>query len=189
MNSTKFAQAAERAAKNDNTAKPRAPRSAKSKPTITQEPSVMERLSAACDDLLKQAGIELSPARAMLGFTLSLVAMCGVWWLATPVILGAGTVVATITGFGFLGFVASVIGLMITWYVSWSVGSAVNAMMFGAIGDTIIEKTTSSFARAKGLSPARVMFGAPDWPVAPSSRVSLVERSPSTVTALKLLRV
>lgn len=154
MNSTKFAQAAERAAQSPKPKAPRASRSAhgaKAKPTITQEPSVMERLSAACDDLLKQAGIELSPARAMLGFTLSLVAMCGVWWLATPVILGAGTVVATITGFGFLGFVASVIGLMITWYVSWSVGSAVNAMMFGAIGDTIIEKTTSSFARAKGF--------------------------------------
>ncbi len=50
--------------------------------------------------------------------------------------------------------------------------------------------TCSSFSRkfARRLSPARLIRGAPDWPVANSRQVSLVERSPSTVTALKLVR-
>lgn len=87
------------------------------------------RAQCAFDEALEISG-EVSIKRRIASFLLATITVCGIWYLAAPLIMA----LMAMSTYGFLGFVLAVFGFIATWYVAAKAGQLVyNVVMASTI--------------------------------------------------------
>lgn len=88
-------------------------------------PTLVERAMATYNEIMS-GDAPPTPKRVLIGMVLGFVASAAVIYASFAPIFALMLIVETATGFAFLGFLAGVLAVLLTWWVSAKVGAFVN---------------------------------------------------------------
>lgn len=109
--------------------------------------SAWAHLRAGMDEIFDTAGMpNISTPRLLCVMVLSIVAMCGVWFMAGPVLTMIAVSTLAATGSAFLGFLAMVLGFITTWWVASKIGSI--TFCLGVVASPLVD---IAYAKSKNF--------------------------------------